>query len=894
MAAGDGIRAIDVFANADSPSNDIVLHLFRGTEQVASADTLRTPERIRYAPDGGVPAGDYYVQVCEFQDGAPPVDPRTYTGTVTLDNSPAPAPYLARWDLFPANPPLNTDAADPWGNPSTDTRQKWCWKASTTASDCDRVVGNLASRTPWDVDGKTGAQTNTTTGNNARTAESWRTVLSRGRTSSGRSARRATTRSRGRTRGSPATATVANRVRSARASTSRRRSRTCSRCTTACTTGRTCSGSPRTTGTRSRATSASRRPSARTTQSSAIPRPGRSRRRKDRDNANMTTLPDGSSSITNMYLWQPLAGAFYPPCVDGDYDAGVIGHEYTHMIENRTIGKGASRTGFHAGSMGEAVGDLFAIEMLNEYGFVPTSDENRWAEGAYATGNKLRGIRNYAGNFPYTGAFPTPSTYPQVDPLNFSDIGYDVTGPEVHADGEIWIAINFELRRALAAKYNAQYPESDQALQTRCADGAQPVAQCPGNRRWIQLLFDSFLLDPLGPSMIDARNNIIAADQMRFGGADLDAIWGAFARRGLGEFASSSNGSGRTAGVESDTNPLPDFRVPGGAANNATVTFAAVSRQAPESAVERAHLRRPLRGPRVAGRRHRPVDERPGGVEREQPRRHGVLRAGHVRVRGDRPRLRRGPLPADVPGRADPDADPAPGAQLGVQEHGLDRGGRRHAVTSPTSGSEVQSAAQVRNNLIDDTEATDWQAAATQSGASYEVDGRQVTVDLGGTSPVRINRVQVSALLGPVFDPTATPRPADVGQNRFTALRRFEIDTCNARVADCTQDDNYQRAYLSPADAFPADVPRPVAPTLLLRDFTFSPVQATHVRIVVRSSQCTGGPAYQGEQDNDPLNQTDCNAVPPAAPAVGSPAATRFVRIAELQAFSQNSTVTVG
>ena len=82
-----------------------------------------------------------------------------------------------------------------------------------------------------------------------------------------------------------------------------------------------------------------------------------------------------------MYLWQPLAGSFYAPCVDGDYDAGIIGHEYTHMIENRMIGKGDRRTGFHAGAMGEAVGDLFAIELLNEYGLVPTDGENRWARG---------------------------------------------------------------------------------------------------------------------------------------------------------------------------------------------------------------------------------------------------------------------------------------------------------------------------------------------------------------------------------------------------------------------------------------------------------------------------------------------------------------------------------
>ena len=58
-----------------------------------------------------------------------------------------------------------------------------------------------------------------------------------------------------------------------------------------------------------------------------------------RDNANMFTLPDGQSSVTNMYLWQPFAGSFYAPCVDGDYDMGVIGHEYGHMVENRMIGK---------------------------------------------------------------------------------------------------------------------------------------------------------------------------------------------------------------------------------------------------------------------------------------------------------------------------------------------------------------------------------------------------------------------------------------------------------------------------------------------------------------------------------------------------------------------------
>jgi extracellular elastinolytic metalloproteinase len=745
------------------------------------------------------------------------------------------------------------------------------------------VVGNLASRAPWDVDGKTGAPTNTTMGNNARTAESWEDGGQPGPNqfqplSTARDYTFPWTNQWFTSDCNVPDPQIGQSVDVAAAVTNlftmHNRMHDWSYLL----------GFTEDNWNAQSSNFGLTEPFRENDPVVGDTQAGAFADSKDRDNANMSTLPDGSSSITNMFLWQPLAGAFYAPCVDGDYDASVIGHEYTHMIENRTIGKGNVRSGFHAGSMGEAAGDLFAIEMLNEYGFVPTSDENPWSTGAYATGNKLHGIRDYAGNFPSTGAFPTPSTYPQVDPLNFSDIGFDVTGPEVHADGEIWIAANFELRRALAAKYNAQFPESDQALQMRCADGAQPVAQCPGNRRWIQLLFDSFLLDPTAPSMVDARNSILAADQMRFGDANQNEIWGAFARRGLGDFASSTNGSGRTGGVESDTNPIPDFRVPG-AANNATVKFAAVSRQAPEPAVNArifvGHYE--ARVSPIADTD--PATNAPAGSSANNLDDTGFFAPGTYEFVATAPGYGEVRFRRTFRAGQNQTITLHLAPNWASKNMGSTASGDAVAVTSPFTGNELVSAAQVRNNLIDDSEATDWQAPATQVGPAWEVDGRQVTVDLGGTSPVRINRVQVSAMLALVFDPGARPRPADLTQNRFTAVRRFEIDTCNARVADCSQDDSYQRAYLSPADAFPADAPRPVAPMLLMREFRFSPVQATHVRIVVRSSQCTAGPAYQGEQDADPANATDCNEA--------GPASTHFVRVAELQAFSQPSTVTV-
>ncbi|HKE78237.1 MAG TPA: M36 family metallopeptidase, partial [Solirubrobacteraceae bacterium] len=827
-------------------------------------------------------AGDYFVQLCDFRDNQAPVDPRHYSGTIGLDASAPPAPYTARWQANPANPPLNALPSDPWNNPSTDTRVEMCWKQSTTPSDCDTVVGNLASRSPWDFSPNANAPTNTTAGNNARDAESW---LDAGQPGANHFSPVSPTRDYtfpwtnewSNTDCNPGTPYGANfvvgksfDVSAATVNLFTVHNRMHDFSYLLGFTEDNFNSQESNFG----ATESFREndPVLGDAQAGAAMQPPVVYA-VARNNANMSTLPDGSSSITNMFLWQPVAGGFYPPCVDGDFDAGVIGHEYTHMIENRTIGKGNRRLGFQAGAMGEAAGDLFSMEELAEFGLVPTDGENPFATGTYVTGNKVRGIRDYAANFPYTGAFPEPGINPQINPLNFSDVGFDLTGPEVHADGEIWVAINFEIRKALAAKYNKQFPESNQTLQTQCAKGEVQVTSCPGNRRWIQILFDAFLLMPTAPSMVDARNAMLAADQARFGGANQAELWSAFARRGLGRFASQTNGTGRAAGVESDTDPLPDFEATG--QPNANVTFTAQSTGSGTPAVN-ARIFVGHYEARVS-----PIADTDPATNAPATASTNNLDAKAVFAPGTYEFIATAPGYGALRFRKTFKANTGPNItlrfapNLASTSQGATASGDVAPVTSGTTV--VQPEAQVLKNLIDDSEISDWQAAATQgSDGAWNVDGKRVTIDLAGTRPERINRVQVSALLGPVWSGAA-----DLSQNRFTALRQFEIWTCNDQAADCSNDDSYQRAYASSADAFPAEAPRPVAPSLQLRTFTFSPVRATHLRLVVRNSQCTGGPAYQGEQDADPFNATDCNSA--------GPAATRFVRVAEVQAFGANS-----
>ena len=61
------------------------------------------------------------------------------------------------------------------------------------------------------------------------------------------------------------------------------------------------------------------------------------------------------------------------------------------------------------------------------------------------------------------------------------------------------------------------------------------------------------------------------------------------------------------------------------------------------------------------------------------------------------------------------------------------------------------------------------------------------------------------------------------------------------------------------ADSFPGANPRPGVQDENLRYFPASPQPiATHLKFVVTNNQCTGQPSFQGDQDLDPNNNSEC------------------------------------
>jgi len=228
-----------------------------------------------------------------------------------------------------------------------------------------------------------------------------------------------------------------------------------------------------------------------------------------RDNAYMLTLDDGIPPWSGMFLWEPIDDAFEGPYSDGNFDASVVEHEYVHGLSNRYVAGGSALSSQQSGSMGEGWSDWYALNHLYTEGLATTA-----VVGQHVTGNAKRGIRNW--------------DYDQ-NPTTFGDIGYDVTGPEVHADGEIWTATLWDLRKALVTKYGA----------TKGADVAA------------RLVTDGMPLTAPDPSFLDARDGILAADVDRNHGDNTDLIWTVFAKRGAGASAISKTGD--------DIDPTPAF-----------------------------------------------------------------------------------------------------------------------------------------------------------------------------------------------------------------------------------------------------------------------------------------------------------------------------------------------
>jgi hypothetical protein len=251
------------------------------------------------------------------------------------------------------------------------------------------------------------------------------------------------------------------------------------------------------------------------------------------NNANFFTPPEGQRPRMQMFLWDPsvtvliggpqAAGNAEPRLIDGDFDAGVITHEYGHGVSNRLTGGPANvRCLDNQEQMGEGWSDYLGVMLTLREGDKGETPRGLGTYVLYEDSREGRGIR------------PTPySTDMTVNPSTYDTVK-GVAAP--HGVGYVWASMLYDMTWALIAEKGLNPDVRD-----HWSTG--------GNNLALQLVMDGMKMQPCSPGFVDGRDAILAADDALTGGENACTIWRSFARRGLGvdaeQGAASSKADGR-------------------------------------------------------------------------------------------------------------------------------------------------------------------------------------------------------------------------------------------------------------------------------------------------------------------------------------------------------------
>ena len=226
------------------------------------------------------------------------------------------------------------------------------------------------------------------------------------------------------------------------------------------------------------------------------------------NNANFATPADGGRGRMQMFVWTGPT-----PDYDGTTDAEVIIHEVNHGTSNRLHGNASGLSTNMARGMGEGWSDFYSYTMLAE----PTDPINGiYTTGGYATfliaagftGNYYYGIRRFPRapiTFLGTNGRPhNPFTFQYINSNCNTLIGTTTSGPnsafprgpigaaqcdQVHNIGEIWSSMLWEVRNRMVTR----------------------LGFTAGTTRVLQVVTDGMKLAPIGPTLIQERDAIIAA-----------------------------------------------------------------------------------------------------------------------------------------------------------------------------------------------------------------------------------------------------------------------------------------------------------------------------------------------------------------------------------------------
>ncbi|MCA9247386.1 MAG: M36 family metallopeptidase, partial [Planctomycetales bacterium] len=260
------------------------------------------------------------------------------------------------------------------------------------------------------------------------------------------------------------------------------------------------------------------------------------------NNANFFTPPDGTPGRMQQFIF-----TLTTPTRDSSMENDIVVHEYGHGVSNRLTGgpsNAGALTALQSGGMGEGWSDFWSLM------FAQNSTDQQF--DAYPIGNYVLGQAPTdvgVRRFPYSFDM-------NINPLTYGSFNGGFPNNEVHNSGEIWAQVLWDMNWLLINGDGGQIP----------AQGFDPDLYngTGGNNLALQLVMDGLKLQPANPTMLDARDAILLADQMLTGGQNELAIWTAFARRGFGYSADDGGNANSDTVVEAfDLPPEPVVNITG-------------------------------------------------------------------------------------------------------------------------------------------------------------------------------------------------------------------------------------------------------------------------------------------------------------------------------------------
>ncbi|OAV43304.1 M36 family metallopeptidase [Lewinella sp. 4G2] len=228
-----------------------------------------------------------------------------------------------------------------------------------------------------------------------------------------------------------------------------------------------------------------------------------------------------------------------PPPTASDFDAGIVAHEFGHGVSNRLVGGPSNASCLRNDEqMGEGWSDFFTLASTPlTITDTPDGTEARGI-GNYATGSTIsgRGIRSQAY-----------STDLSINDKTYNDVIFTGFEGAPHPLGEVWAATLWDLYW--------HYVEQD---------GFDPdlINGTGGNNKAVRLVVEGMKYTACGPGLIDARDGILEANRVVFGGAEQCELYEIFAKRGLGFSATQGTDDNRTDNDEGfDLSPYCDANV---------------------------------------------------------------------------------------------------------------------------------------------------------------------------------------------------------------------------------------------------------------------------------------------------------------------------------------------